>query len=207
MGASPLTTHSIDRQLNKAMQKAMHLRAEVDESVQQISEPQSAAEACAITKERSERGLLYIGLFKVSKSIGCILIGAMCLHLIHSDLGTVAMKTIEWLGMDPNGHIASIFLDRADLVSGHDLRITGALSFAGAVTYAVEGTGLMLHKVWAEYFTVVLTTLGLPWEIFEMLRHFTIWKTGLFVANILVLAYLIWLLRRKRVRDHRPVIT
>ena len=100
--------------------------------------------------------------------------------------------------MDPNGRIASTFLDRADLVSGHDLRITGALSFFGGVVYAVEGIGLIMHKVWAEYFTVVLTTLGLPWEIFEMLRHFTVWKLGLFVANLLVLGYLLWLLRRKR---------
>ena len=184
------------------MQKAINLQAPVDELIPTISEPPSSETACARVSRHGERGLLYVGLFKLSKSIGCILIGAMCLHLIHHDLGTVAMKTIEWLGMAPNGRMASMFLDRADLVSGHDLRITGALSFAGGVVYAVEGTGLILRKVWAEYFTVVLTTLGLPWEIYEMIKHFTVWKLGLFGANLLVLVYLVWLLRRKRTGQH-----
>ena len=184
------------------MQKAINLRTPVDELVPANSELLSSETVCARVSRHGEQGLLYVGLFKLSKSIGCILIGAMCLHLIHHDLGTAAMKMIEWLGMDPNGRIASMFLDRADLVSGHDLRITGALSFAGAVVYAVEGTGLILHKVWAEYFTVVLTTLGLPWEIYEMIKHFTVWKLGLFVANLLVLVYLVWLLRRKRNNQH-----
>ena len=183
------------------MQKAIQLRDTVEEPFHANSVISEPSDACALgNEERKERGLLYIGLFKLSKSIGCILVGAMCLHLIHTDLGTVAMKIIEWLGMDPGSRFASTFLDRADLVSGHDLRITGALSFAGGIVYAVEGTGLMLRKVWAEYFTVILTTLGLPWEIYEMARHFTVWKAGLFVVNILVLAYLIWLLRRKRAR-------
>ena len=180
------------------MEKAFPVRVTTDPSFSEDAQIRELGESCAQATVRYEGGLLYVGLFKLSKSIGCILIGAMCLHMIHHDLGTVAMKTIEWLGMDPNGRIASMFLDRADLVSGHDLRITGMLSFLGGVVYAIEGTGLMLHKVWAEYFTVVLTTLGLPWEIYEMARHFTAWKLGLFAANVLVLGYLIWLLRRKR---------
>jgi uncharacterized membrane protein (DUF2068 family) len=55
----------------------------------------------------------------------------------------------------------------------------------------------MLRKVWAEYFTVILTTMGLPWEIYEMIHRYTHWKLGLFFANVVVLGYLIWLLRHK----------
>ncbi len=146
-------------------------------------------------------GLLLVGLFKISKSLGCLLIGAMCLNLIHRDLGGLAMQTIGWLGLNPEGHIAGLLLDKADLINAHDLRVTGALSFAGTVLYGVEGTGLMLRKVWAEYFTVVLTGLGLPWEIYEMFHRFTLWKFGLFVANVLVLAYLLWILRNKRQQE------
>ena len=183
------------------MPKAIELDAPVDRKTVPDATSVDCEKVPSAASENCEHGLLYIGIFKISKSLGCILIGAMCLHLIHRDLGTVAMKIIEWLGMDPNGRIASTVLDRADLVSGHELRVTGMLSFLGGLVYAVEGTGLMLRKVWAEYFTVVLTTLGLPWEILEMVKRFTVWKMGLFFANVVVLGYLIWLLKRKRARE------
>jgi uncharacterized membrane protein (DUF2068 family) len=159
---------------------------------------QSHHEAATPAHDRDAQGLLLIGLFKLSKALGCILLGVMCLHLIHRDLGDVAMQIIRWLDIDSGDRLATFLLDKADLINGHQLRITGVMSFVGAALYTVEGTGLMLRKVWAEYFTVVLTTLGIPWEIYEMGKHFTLWKLGLFVINILVLAYLIWILRRKR---------
>jgi uncharacterized membrane protein (DUF2068 family) len=144
------------------------------------------------------RGLLLSGLFKLSKALGCILVGAAALNLVHRDLGSLAMHLIDWLGIDPTGRFAALLLDKADLINAHDLRVTGAVSFVGAALYATEGTGLMLRKVWAEYFTVVMTGLGLPFEIYEMFRHFTMLKLGLFVTNLVVVGYLIWLLRRKR---------
>lgn len=190
------------------MQKALELRESVPEKNAAIIEATPALYAESEHHEtvkpahaKSERGLLLVGLFKISKSLGCILFGLICLHLIHRDLGDMAMKIIDWLNLDPTGHLASVLLDKADLINGHQLRMTGMLSFAGGIVYAVEGTGLMLRKVWAEYFTVILTTLGLPWEIYEMFHHFTLWKFGLFFVNVLVLAYLIWLLRRKRQRE------
>lgn len=193
------------RQLITEMQNALELRESVKAKNTSVIEATPALhaksehpEAAKPAHAKSERGLLLVGLFKLSKSLGCILFGAMCLHLIHRDLGDMAMKIIDWLNLDPAGHLAGILLDKADLINGHQLRITGMLSFAGGIVYAVEGTGLMLRKVWAEYFTVILTTLGLPWEIYEMMHHFTLWKFGLFAVNVLVLAYLVWLLRRKR---------
>jgi uncharacterized membrane protein (DUF2068 family) len=181
------------------MEKVLEMREVPAEGKPSVSE--GAHEHAAHPK--SERGLLLIGLFKLSKSLSCLVIGAMCLHLIHRDLGDMAMRVVDWLGLDPTGRVAAMFLEKADLISGHQLRVTGYLSFVGGILYAIEGTGLMLHKVWAEYFTVCLTTLGLPWEIYEMGKHFTAWKLALFVANVVVLAYLIWLIRRKREREGR----
>jgi uncharacterized membrane protein (DUF2068 family) len=160
------------------------------------------AQHVAPAHDRDRGALLLIGLFKISKALGCVLLGVACLHLIHRDIGDLAMQIFNWLDIDSGGKLATLLLDKADLISGHQLRITGAMSFAGAVLYTIEGTGLLLRKVWAEYFTVVLTTLGIPWEVYEMIKHFTLWKAGLFAANLLVLVYLVWLLRRKRKKEH-----
>ena len=62
----------------------------------------------------------------------------------------------------------------------------------------VEGTGLILEKRWAEYFTVTLTALGLPWEGYELIHKYSPYKVGLLVINLAVLIYLVWILKKRR---------
>jgi uncharacterized membrane protein (DUF2068 family) len=42
----------------------------------------------------------------------------------------------------------------------------------------VEGTGLWLDQLWAEYLTVVATSLLVPLELYELVRHPTALKQG-----------------------------
>ena len=79
-----------------------------------------------------------------------------------------------------------------------NLREAGILSFLYAMVCVVEGTGLMLEKRWAEYFTVILTALGLPWEIYELAHKYSPYKVGLMVINVAVLVYLVWILKKRR---------
>jgi len=62
----------------------------------------------------------------------------------------------------------------------------------------IEGVGLIRHKVWAEYFTVTLTTAALPWELYELVHRFEWYKVGLILANVAVVLYLLWVLKKKR---------
>jgi uncharacterized membrane protein (DUF2068 family) len=59
-----------------------------------------------------------------------------------------------------------------------------------------EGVGLVLEKVWAEYLTVAVTVSFLPWELYEICRRPDWLRVCLLLVNLLVLAYLIWWLRR-----------
>ena len=54
-----------------------------------------------------------------------------------------------------------------------------------AVLFATEGTGLMLRKRWAEWFTAILTSTGVPIEIYEMLHRPNALKFAALVLNIL----------------------
>jgi len=78
------------------------------------------------------------------------------------------------------------------------LKRAGILSFLYATVCVVEGTGLMLEKQWAEYFTVILTAMGLPWESYELMFRFSWYKVALFVINLAVLLYLLWILKKRR---------
>jgi uncharacterized membrane protein (DUF2068 family) len=62
--------------------------------------------------------------------------------------------------------------------------------------YGVEGVGLALGERWAEWLTVVATGLLIPIEIYEVLFHFSVLKLLVLIGNVLIVAYLVWLLRR-----------
>jgi len=51
-------------------------------------------------------------------------------------------------------------------------------------------------KRWAEYLTVVATASLIPFELWEIARHFTWLKVGALGVNVAIVCYLIYLLRR-----------
>jgi uncharacterized membrane protein (DUF2068 family) len=148
-----------------------------------------------------ERGLIWVGLFKLSKAVFFGAVGAGALDLIHKNIGDLLMRIVDALPIDPEGHLAALMMDKVDLIGGHQLRQAGMLAFLYAATCIVEGSGLMMKKVWAEYFTVILTAGALPWETVELLEKFEWFKVGLMLVNVAVLLYLLWVLKRKRQRE------
>jgi uncharacterized membrane protein (DUF2068 family) len=145
------------------------------------------------------RGLLLVGLFKLSKAIFFTAMGAGAMHLVHKNVSDVLLHILDTLRIDQEHRFVEFLLAKAGLVTSHQLRQAGTLSFLYAAVCVVEGTGLVLRKRWAEFFTVFLTTIGLPWECYELWHKFSPYKVGLLVINLLVLGYLLWVLRQKRV--------
>jgi uncharacterized membrane protein (DUF2068 family) len=62
---------------------------------------------------------------------------------------------------------------------------------AYGVIELIEGTGLWLGRRWGEYFAMVATSLGLPYEIYELVSRFTVFKLALFAVNLLLVLYLV----------------
>lgn len=159
----------------------------------------------ALSRVGHERGLLLVGLFKLSKAIFFTAIGLGALHLVNKDIGSVVMSLVDALRIDPERHFVTILMDHAGLIDPHELRRASVLSFLYAVVCVVEGTGLVLEKRWAEYFTVVLTTMGLPWEGYELMEHFSPYKVALLLINLVVLLYVLWILKKKRADERVSV--
>lgn len=74
-----------------------------------------------------------------------------------------------------------------------------AIFFVALVVYgAIEGTegvGLYLRRRWAEYLTVIGTGSLVPYEVYELLRHATLFKAAALLINVAIIVYLAW---RKR---------
>jgi uncharacterized membrane protein (DUF2068 family) len=156
-------------------------------------------------RQRHSKGLLLVALFKLTKAIFFGAVGIGALHLLHRDVGELVMRIVAVMPFDPEGKFVSLVMDRADLIGNHQLKQVGLFALAYSCVCVVEGTGLYLEKTWAEYFTVTLTVIALPWEIWELFRQPTLFRFGLLGLNLLVLAYLIWviqLMRKKKAKQH-----
>jgi uncharacterized membrane protein (DUF2068 family) len=60
-----------------------------------------------------------------------------------------------------------------------------------ASTFTLEGVGLWRERRWAEYLTIVTSSLLLPFEFIAVLHHLTLVRTGVLLANAVIVAYLI----------------
>lgn len=97
--------------------------------------------------------------------------------------------------------LAGSVLDRAAGVPNEHLL---ALAVAGLLyggLEALEGLGLLLRRRWAEYLVLVATVAFIPVEIGELASRPSVFKALALIANLLVVAYLVW---RKRLFLERP---
>ena len=69
----------------------------------------------------------------------------------------------------------------------------------GTIAYALlegtEGIGLAMRRRWAEYLTVIATSILIPYEIYEVIHHLTLFRVGALLLNVAVVGYLAY---RKR---------
>jgi uncharacterized membrane protein (DUF2068 family) len=166
---------------------------------EQTLEPHAAVAARAQARgRRHDGGLLAIAIFKLAKSLFFFCVGIGAFHLLHRNLGDVAMRIAMALHFDPEWRIVSFFTAQADQVDQQHLREIGFGVFAYSALALVEGCGLMLEKPWAEYLTVSLTVAFLPWELWELAHGASGFRVGLLATNLAVLGYLVWLLQRKK---------
>jgi uncharacterized membrane protein (DUF2068 family) len=150
--------------------------------------------------KRHDKGLLAIGLFKLVEAVFFFLVGVGAIHFLHRDLGDAAQNLATKLRINQDGRVWGWVFDHLDSVTSHRLKQIGAWTFFFAGVRVAEGVGLVLEKTWAEYMTVGVTVSFLPWEMYEIVTRLNWFRVGLFVMNLLVLAYLVWWLRRKRDR-------
>ena len=80
-----------------------------------------------------------------------------------------------------------------------ELRAAALFAFGYGLLELVEATGLWLDQLWAEYLTVVATSLLIPLELYELVRHPTALKAGGLAINALNVAYLVQQLRRRSI--------
>jgi uncharacterized membrane protein (DUF2068 family) len=146
------------------------------------------------------RTRLVLRLIAIERTLrGVLLVAAGVYLLFHlsTDFGQLAERVIRSIDIDPRQHFFHRIVTRLHSLRAHQLRILGLLALGYGALELVEGVGLWLDQLWAEYLTVIATALFIPFELYEFAVQPTVWKAGGIVINLLIVGYLAWALRRR----------
>ncbi len=144
--------------------------------------------------------LLVIGAFKLLKAM-ILLAAAYGLHHLRlsPDVDETLTTWVKVVHFDPGSFYMHRLISGATGIPPEKLHHAGIGLFVYGALFGLEGIGLLLRKRWAEYVVIVTTSLLLPLEVIELLHpHRRAIKAAIFVANLAILAYLIWNLYRTR---------
>jgi len=144
--------------------------------------------------------LILIAAFKLGQALLFIAIGVGALRLLHKDLGDLLERLANHLRFNPESRFVEFILEKASIIDDRLLRRISVAVFCYAGLDMLEGIGLYLEKVWAEYLTLAITASFLPLEIFEVLRKLTWVRVSLLTVNAMVLLYLANLIWERRLR-------
>jgi uncharacterized membrane protein (DUF2068 family) len=127
-----------------------------------------------------------------------LIVGIGALKLLHRDVANTVAHWVDILRVDPDNLYIHRLLTRVLTVTPAQLRATSAGTFIYAGLLLTEGTGLLLRKRWAEYFTIITTAGLIPLEIYELVHRLTIAKIVILAINVAIVVYLVARVRRTR---------
>ena len=145
---------------------------------------------------RSRRLLRLIALERIVRGLLLLAAGIYLLSHLGSDLGKTADRIMRAVSLDPRRPFFHRIVDYLHNLHASEIKVAALFALGYGVLELVEGVGLWLDQLWAEYLTVIATSLLIPAEIYELARHPTVWKAGGLAVNMLIVGYLVHVLRR-----------
>ena len=144
------------------------------------------------------RLLRLVASFEFTKGVFVLLIGMSAILLVHKDAWVIAESLLALLHISTDRHSAQLFLDFADDITDAKLWLAARLAFAYSALRFAEAYGLWKQRRWAEWFAFGSGTLLIPLEIHELLRGVTLLRSAVFVGNLIIVFYMLYLLRAGR---------
>lgn len=147
--------------------------------------------------KRSRWFIRLIALERLVRGVVLIVAGAYLLTHLGSDFGRIADRAMRAVELDPRRPFFHRIINRLHRLHAGTLVITGIAATLYGALELVEGIGLWLDKLWAEYLTVIATSLLIPLELFELARKPSLFKAVGIAVNLAIVAYLAVRLRRR----------
>lgn len=141
-----------------------------------------------------------IAIFKFLKAAGLIAIAFGAIKLLDPATGAMLGRWINALSnTSAHPHIEA-YLVKISNFNPRRIQQFGVGALLYATLFMIEGIGLWHEAKWAEYLTVIATSLLIPIEVYELMQRLTLPRGAALVVNIAAVIYLIWRIRHP---EHR----
>jgi uncharacterized membrane protein (DUF2068 family) len=144
------------------------------------------------------RLLRLVASIEFAKGIFVLLIGISAILLVHKDAWVIAESLLALFHISTDRHSAQLFLNFADDITDARLWAAVWLALVYSTLRFAEAYGLWKQRTWAEWVAFGSGTLLIPLEIRELIRGVTLLRSLVFVGNLVVISYMLYLLRTGR---------
>jgi uncharacterized membrane protein (DUF2068 family) len=142
--------------------------------------------------------LATIAIYKFAKAALSLLSAVVAWRLTNPHVEAAMHAWAETLPIGFSEHLVREALAQVSGIPAFRWRQLGIVSLIYASVFTVEGVGLWLERQWAEYLTIVTSSLLLPFEFIAVLHRATLLRSVVLIANAAIVAYLIVWTRRRR---------
>lgn len=146
-------------------------------------------------RTRSDRLLPWIAAERTLRAIVLVLVGIALIANPHHDWGKTLANFAGDFGLNPHSNGIEKIIHKLHAISSQRYAVYGIIALAYGALEGAEGYGLWRRRRWAEYLTVLATSLLFIPEIWAIAHKATPLKIGALLVNIAVVAYLSFRLR------------
>jgi uncharacterized membrane protein (DUF2068 family) len=169
-------------------------------------EPQASgpvAKAPAVRRGKEVRSAAILRVFAVERFLRALVVASLAFVVWRFEYARVSIEQaylrelpllrslFHQLGYNiDNSKLFGLF-HRALNLSPGTIKLLAAGLAAYAVIEIIEGIGLWQARRWGEYFAFVATSLGLPYEVYDLATKFSAIALVLFLINLALVLYLV----------------
>lgn len=140
--------------------------------------------------KKKEGILKLIIAYKAVWGISEMLIAALFYRLISANRDEPFRALALAMRLDPDNGLAGYFIENADSIDSNLLFALAGVIFLLGATNALESWGLHKRQRWAEWLTVIATSMLIPYEAYHVITNFGLAKLSILVINVLIVYYL-----------------
>ena len=171
-----------------------------------IGEPTTGgpvSSAPRVRRGKELRSAFILRVFAVERGLRAIIFGALAIAIWRFSTSRMSIEQaydsalpelrafLRQLGFNVNHSKLLGLIQHAFKLTPHTLALLALAAGAYAVIEVIEAVGLWLLKRWGEYFAMIATSVGIPYEIYDLTAKVTVLRVVAFVINVALVVYLV----------------
>lgn len=136
------------------------------------------------------RTIYLIAAFKLFKGLVLLAVGIGAVKLLNKNAATEVYRWANAFRVDPGNRYLHRVLALLPMLDEKRLKELSVGTFFYSALLLTEGTGLLLRKRWAEYFTILMTSSFIPLEVYEVFKRASFAKGVVLLLNVAIVIYL-----------------